>query len=1290
MTPEQVLADPEFWAIPSPQERAKVLRDLDPDFAAMPEPEQMKVVTRGRVTQRDIERGTGVPSSFPTSPGGFIDRAVNILSLPADLVRGRLFGAPGERVTGHELLERSPSGKKLDEMNENLSQRFGDVVGPAITTAVRLPAELATSIVPDPISYLPIGVHPRSRPAAKSAAPHAAEPAVETGSVKFFPFDQPPQVTMADAARTKLDQQLETARNLAASPEYQGYIHASRAYQKDETLVRQRLMEADPALRERVMSRDEKVAAKAEKQLQKMVEKRLGPGPKPPELPTAPSASVYGKEIEKYRGYTNPYEPAHETKPTFAPSEQELVADYYKYRKPVEQPPGADIYPPYEIPGEHVFVREHRRTEAVFNAFVKTKQPDDRFKDILPSWLTKLDGDALNSWGKSWKERAHTFLDTEARELGIDRSARLMLEGPQTSDITVEMLRNQHEKFLKFPEFLADAELKIARTVRADKSAADLWLEKNPSIQNMPRRGVVAVPSEHAEEYGALWREKEALKAELNSASNLAGGAGRGENTIRAGMAVLDNKMSEILTRRARIAAAEKEAVKVAEQQAKGVPTNPTELLDIPAGLRPRGATALGEGLTMSGTQLAREFSPTGRQFADIVDVGIYDRLKRDVSGALAEFHAVLDSAYGRRSLLSPKRISLASDYNTTAKWNISRDEHDYIVNMLHSEGRIQPRNWKEQAVADAWDNIHRRFSGRPEIQGTHGFDGVQIRVGEGAWKKVGAPSRHYPHIPAERNLRQLLRKYNTEIVDTRNYIAKNDPANLDIWTAALQKERGLQLADDVAAQELRKRGYEVDLNRTLFQSISAIGARANRENVKGMLDSLLPRLRMEATAAELGQPMSGFVDQAGKLLPSAKPIPTWVDVLYRRAMGEELYDPKTPFGQWMGDTGLTARKYLTATKLQLAAIPQWNQLPFVIAEAGFKTTGAALRNIVKDPAASQAFVERSGALYNSYRIRMASPTSALDIYAANKLRLHGVPTAAAATRSLAAHTGPLYAQKVALKLVRAPAMSKDAVIARGQLEELRLNPDEIMRRGGKLTEEEQLHAAQVFADHSTGSTDLSGLPLLWNTEHDVAKSLILFRQFMLTNTAELHRLMNGRDITQLQKFFDRFSVRAGKVGRFALAGAVTGEATMDTMYAATHLDNPFSDERVSKGATKMFGATGGRMVENYMAVLGSTQAALMYSLINGREDIAMDALQLIGGSVAKFAVDAAEGPVRDVRELFRDASEGTLPERPGQHTLDWFTREFFRDEPVAGPVWGRMERERQRARKKAERELSR
>ena len=154
--------------------------------------------------------------------------------------------------------------------------------------------------------------------------------------------------------------------------------------------------------------------------------------------------------------------------------------------------------------------------------------------------------------------------------------------------------------------------------------------------------------------------------------------------------------------------------------------------------------------------------------------------------------------------------------------------------------------------------------------------------------------------------------------------------------------------------------------------------------------------------------------------------------------------------------------------------------------------------------------------------------------------------------------------------------------------------------------------------------------------------------------------------------------------------GGVTGEATMDTLYTATHLDNPFSDQRVSKGARKMFGPLGGRMVENYMAVLGSTQAALMYSLVNGREDIAMDALQLIGGSVAKFGVDVAEGPVRDLRELMQRGVEGTLPRHPGGHTLDWFTREITRDEPIAGPMWGRMERERQRARDRAERELRR
>ena len=269
----------------------------------------------------------------------------------------------------------------------------------------------------------------------------------------------------------------------------------------------------------------------------------------------------------------------------------------------------------------------------------------------------------------------------------------------------------------------------------------------------------------------------------------------------------------------------------------------------------------------------------------------------------------------------------------------------------------------------------------------------------------------------------------------------------------------------------------------------------------------------------------------------------SWLDTLDSRYKGLAMHeDVERMNARWLQQI----KSYNALTLLSRATLGAANQF-FTYGLA--KPTWGALLDRMMAPIGSKEelirvtdMVPDSGALLSNFVQEMNRVDGFLGAASMAQLRLTGFNYLDRIQRVGAAKLGYFYAKDLAKKLVRRP----DDKGIRYQLEELRLNPDEVldsMTTTGQLSDALAKRAMQVYADTSMGTSGVRGRPLYGTSSHWAPQLLLNIRGQLVSNMAEAKRLI-----------FDApdFMTGVDKAARLIVGAALAGTTTMAIRDAIT------------------------------------------------------------------------------------------------------------------------------------------
>lgn len=269
----------------------------------------------------------------------------------------------------------------------------------------------------------------------------------------------------------------------------------------------------------------------------------------------------------------------------------------------------------------------------------------------------------------------------------------------------------------------------------------------------------------------------------------------------------------------------------------------------------------------------------------------------------------------------------------------------------------------------------------------------------------------------------------------------------------------------------------------------------------------------------------------------------SWLDTLDSRYKGLAMHeDVERMNARWLQQI----KSYNSLTLLSRATLGAANQF-FTYGLA--KPTWGALLDRMMAPIGSKEelirvtdMVPDSGALLSNFVQEMNRVDGFLGAASMAQLRLTGFNYLDRIQRVGAAKLGYFYAKDLAKKLVRRP----DDKGIRYQLEELRLNPDEVldsMTTTGQLSDALAKRAMQVYADTSMGTSGVRGRPLYATSSHWAPQLLLNIRGQLVSNMAEAKRMI-----------FDApdFMTGVDKAARLIVGAALAGTTTMAIRDAIT------------------------------------------------------------------------------------------------------------------------------------------
>ena len=630
--------------------------------------------------------------------------------------------------------------------------------------------------------------------------------------------------------------------------------------------------------------------------------------------------------------------------------------------------------------------------------------------------------------------------------------------------------------------------------------------------------------------------------------------------------------------------------------------------------------------------------------------------VERKTSHVMMNVDADFARIWGRRGYWSQKHergYNAWKSYTMSDLYNISREDVDQLVDYLYTSGRIKPTGANAEKIIETADSYFQKGT-RP----VSSHEGVKMIPGrmmpDGTIHHVGDPSMFLPQQPLAAARRQLLDDRHLHDLYVAS-VKRGFKGSFDDYKDNMNKylDRGAEQGDIKSArfggwensrefhaddfgrpsQVLREYGYNSDPLRALFQYASG-GYRRG--------DGLL----LEKHANDL-------VNQIEREVPNSRYARTAVS----RTIGVESQDVIDRLMPGFISKVIAAND---ASLLQLAALPQFNQMAFVVGRAGVMDTAKGITRWWRE--GPTGIPSHSGAMFTRFMNEFVTPRSRVGQFAVGSLRATGFPAADDWVRLVGAFVGEDHLRKMALKYIAEPSNMKVENIIRS----LGVDPKEVLERASVITkypttpwsdirtlEDMAEKGAQSFANLTSGVRDVRTLPL-WLTSNDPLIRLIAqYKKFLFNNAGEM--------IRQYRLY--------GPWTAGATAGTAIGigEVTRDVQYMLTHLESPGfpaggyeNEKRIAKPfrGAHAYSPLAARAIDDLVFGLGSIYFMLAYSALEG------DPLRM--AEMGMPAIGWVE-PLAHAGGLFTPST----PEN--QHPAKPFARDVSRRLPIVGPVMPRL-----------------
>lgn len=595
-----------------------------------------------------------------------------------------------------------------------------------------------------------------------------------------------------------------------------------------------------------------------------------------------------------------------------------------------------------------------------------------------------------------------------------------------------------------------------------------------------------------------------------------------------------------------------------------------------------------------------------------------------------------MDGIFGKRSPWSVERINPFASNSTDRLFNMTKAESDNLVDVLYTDRKVRPINERVEKAAAAFTRATKEINEHPGIRSAT----VRNRF-TGEEKPVGEAGTFFPQQPVREDVRaKMAYAYNESAYNRAKNAAKAKgetltrkdwadrltrveqalEGNLDPYFAGVKNARTFH-ADEygLPSQILGKAGYETDVMRALFRYVSKTSLFAERQVAKEEMSLLQDKLLTRYASLE-NNDARNFVNNV-------------FDIAMGQGKVDVVDDALAKFSHF-------AIELNSATLLQLAGVSSLPQTSYAIAQAGPKAAVQGLARYLGDTwAGNVKNVEKSGALYSHWVQEMTAPQTLLGKWAQGMLRANAFTSVDRVGRVTAGYMGAAGAKNAAAALAlyapgKGNANEKLYRRAAALLQEVHLNPAEVLAANGKLSETQVLTAAQVFANQTMGRTSIQGLPAWTQSSNEYLRMALQFKNFLFANTAQMSRSMrNSPDAATAVK----------RALTLATGTQISGEAVNDMLYTIRnsrlgegYLADPF--EKQERGAKQLESGLrhspfkhvmntklGARVIENWITGVGTVWAGILISGVPDAEHLIASMAGPTAATIAKVGTDAAK-----------------------------------------------------------------
>lgn len=674
------------------------------------------------------------------------------------------------------------------------------------------------------------------------------------------------------------------------------------------------------------------------------------------------------------------------------------------------------------------------------------------------------------------------------------------------------------------------------------------------------------------------------------------------------------------------------------------------EAMAVPGAANPKKLEVLPGALTRFFTpalDVIKSTGPKGEALSDIL-WSYLDTVERETSHRVVNVDAEFSRILGAKTAIEQKvarRFNPFKDYEMEQLYNnFTTEDKKQLVDYLYTHGTMQPTGEKADMIRELGKVFYEKGTKETsELVGKAGFT-VPDPMMPGGRLPYGSPDMFYPHKPIrdkivalkDLRLKQLYEaakaqgKFNGSLDDYRKRIEafamlRNGQVDAGMF-GWVGKARGFDAAELGRPSEvLEALGYDTDPVRVLF-AFNSNGLRSGYgKMIEGTANLLADDIRADIRKSTLNKNKGEYVTK-----------------LLERTLGKP---PLEQIDLQVNDFLHDIRHFNDVTLLQMAALPQFNQLTYIVGRGGFQNTLEAAIRAAKGE--MTGLPERSGAMFTSLLNEFTPPSRIMGRLATGTLRGSGFTMADAELRQFGGVVGGHIAEKMSKVLIAHPQNPK----ALNFFRELKVDPQEIIKTG-QLTPEMREVASQNFANMTSGRTDVRTLPLWLTKQEPYAQLFYQYKKFLFNNVAELRRQVFDAEVPT--------ATRVGRGARILATAGALGELSRELQLAVSHLDNPFDIEGEKRVAPPL------RVLYKESPAAAYTIDRILYGMGSVFGLIAFAAMETAAESLYESVFGPTPGLVADVVTGVNKGIKGSLA---GQDKA-WkpLTRDMSRRIPAIGP----------------------